>query len=47
MVSSMGGNIGDYKGWDDKVISTSMEASSDDTKDGKDVLVCGGMESDV
>ena len=47
MVSSMGGNVGDVKGWDDKVISTAMEASSGDTRDGKDVLVCGGMESDV
>ena len=28
-VSPMGGNVGDDKGWDDKVISTVMEAGSD------------------
>ena len=37
MVSSMGGNVRDDKGWDDKVISTAMEAGSSDTGDGKDV----------
>ena len=37
MVSSMGGNVGDDKGWDDKVISTAIEAGSGDTGDGKDV----------
>ena len=37
MVSLMGGNIGDDKGWDDKVISTAMEVGSGDTKYGKDV----------
>ena len=37
MISSMGGNVWDDKGWDDKVISTTMEASSGDTGDGKDV----------
>ena len=37
MVSSMGGNIRDDKGWDDKVISTAIEVGSDDTGDGKDV----------
>ena len=37
MVSSMRGNVGDDKRWDDKVISTAMEASSGDTGDGKDV----------
>ena len=37
MVSSMGGNVGDDKGWDDKVISTTMEAGFGDTGDGKDV----------
>ena len=47
MVSSMGGNVGDCKGWDDNVISTAMEVGSGDTGDGKDVLVCGGMEGDV
>ena len=31
MVSSMGGNVGDDKGWDDKVLSTDTEAGSDDT----------------
>ena len=33
MVSSMRGNVGDDKGWDDKVISTAMEADSGDTGD--------------
>ena len=38
MVSSMGGNAGDDKGLDDKVmIFTAMEAGSGDTGDGKDV----------
>ena len=37
MVSSMGSNIGDDKGWDDKVISTTMEVGSIDTGDGKDL----------
>ena len=37
MVSSMGGNVGDDKGWDDKVISTAMKAGSGNTRDGKDV----------
>ena len=37
MVSPMGGNAGDGKGWDDKVISTTMEAGSGDTRYGKDV----------
>ena len=37
MVSSMGGNVGDDKWWDDKVISTTMEVGSGDTRDGKDV----------
>ena len=36
-VSSMRGNVGDDKGWDDKVISIVMEVGSSDTKDGKDV----------
>ena len=35
MVSSMGGNVGDDKGWDDKVISTDMEAGSGDIEYGK------------
>ena len=37
MVSLMGSNAGDDKGWDDKVISTAMEAGSDYTRYGKDV----------
>ena len=37
MVSPMGDNVGDDKGWDDKVISTAMEAGFDDTRYGKDV----------
>ena len=37
LISLMGGNVGDEKWWDDKVISTVMEASSSDTRDGKDV----------
>ena len=37
MVSLMGGNVEDNKGWDDKVISTAMEAGFGDTEDGKDV----------
>ena len=37
MVSPMGGNVGDDKGWDEKVISTAMEAGSGDTKYAKDV----------
>ena len=36
-VSSMGGNVGDDKGWGDKVISISMEAGFGDIGDGKDV----------
>ena len=37
MVSLMGGNVRDDKGWDDKVISTIIEAGSGDTGYGKDV----------
>ena len=37
MVSPMGGNVGDDKGWDEKVISTTMDTSSGDTGYGKDV----------
>ena len=37
MVSLMGGNVGNDKGWDDKVISIGMEAGSGDTGYGKDV----------
>ena len=37
MVSSMGDNVGDDKGCDDKVISTAMEAGFGNTGDGKDV----------
>ena len=47
MVSTMGGNVGDDKGWDDKVIFTAMEAGSGDIGYGKDVQVSGGMECDV
>ena len=35
MVSPMGGNVRDDKGWNDKVISTAMEAGSYDTEYGK------------
>ena len=37
MVSPMGGNIGDDKGWDENVISTAMEVGFDDTGYGNDV----------
>ena len=37
MVSSMGSNVGNDKGWDDNVISTLTEAGSGDNGDGKDV----------
>ena len=37
MVSLMGGNVEDDKGWNDKVISIAMEAGSCDIGDGKDV----------
>ena len=37
MVSPMGGNVRDDKGCDNKVISTTIEASSGDTGYGKDV----------
>ena len=37
MVLPMGGNVGDDNLWDDKVISTAMEADSDDTGYGKNV----------
>ena len=37
MVSPMGDNVGNDKGWDDKVISTAMEAGSCDIGYGKDV----------
>ena len=37
MVSSMRGNIGDDKGWDNNVISTVMEVGSGVIGDGKDV----------
>ena len=41
MVSPIGGNVGDNKGWDDKVISTVVEVGSGDTGYGKDVSVWG------
>ena len=37
MVSSMGGNVEDDKGWDEKVISNAMETGSSYTEYGKDV----------
>ena len=36
MVSPMGDNVGDDKGWDEKVISTAMDAGSGDIEYGKD-----------
>ena len=36
MVSPIGGNVVDDKGWDEKVISTAMEASSSYTRYAKD-----------
>ena len=47
MVSSMGCNVGDDKGWDEKVISTPMDTGYGDTGYGKNVSVFGGMEGDV
>ena len=46
IVSSMGGNVGDGKVGDDKVISTAMEAGSGDIGDGKDVVCKGGDVGD-
>ena len=37
MMSPMGGNVRDDKGWDDKGISTVMEAGSGDTGYGKNL----------
>ena len=37
MVSLMGGNVGDDKRWDDKVISIAMEAGFGEIGDSKDV----------
>ena len=37
MVSPMRGNVGDDTRWDNKVISTAMEADFDDIGYGKDV----------
>ena len=37
MVSPMGGNVWDDKWWDEKVISTVMDAGSGDKVYGKDV----------
>ena len=42
----MGGNVGDGKVRDDKVISTVMEVSFCDTGDGKDVVYKGGDVGD-
>ena len=46
LVSLMGGNVGDGKVGDDKVISTAMEADSGDIRDGKDVVCKGGDMGD-
>ena len=46
MVSSMGGNLGDGKVKDDKVISTAMEAGSSDTGVCKDMICKGGDVGD-
>ena len=40
-VSSMGGNVGDGKVGDDKVIFTAMEVGFGDIEDGKDVACKG------
>ena len=45
-VSSMGGNVGDDKFGDDKVISTVMEPGSGDTGDSKDVVCKWGDVGD-
>ena len=45
-VSLMGGNVGDGKVGDDKVISTAMETGSGDTRDGKYVVCKGGDVGD-
>ena len=37
MVSPMGGNVEDDKGWDNNMISTAMETDSGDIEYGKDV----------
>ena len=42
----MGGNVGEGKVEDDKVISTAMEASSGDIEDDKDVIYKGGELGD-
>ena len=46
MISSMRDNVRNGKVRDDKVISTAMEAGSDDTGDGKDVVCKGGDVGD-
>ena len=45
-VSSMGGNVGDGKVGDDKVISTAIEVGSGDTGDDKDVVCKRGDVGD-
>ena len=45
-VSSMGGNVGDGKVEDDKVISTVMEVGIGNTEDGKYVVYKGGNVGD-
>ena len=45
-VSSMGDNVGDGKVRDDKVIFIAIEASSSDTRNGKDVVCKGGDVGD-
>ena len=42
----MGGNVGDGKFGDEKVIFTTMEAGSGDTGDGKDVVCKRGDVGD-
>ena len=37
MVSPLGGNVGDGKGWDEKVISPPIDAGSGDNRYDKDV----------
>ena len=46
MVSLIGGNVGDGKVGDDRVISTALEAGSNDNEDGKDVVCKGGDVGD-
>ena len=45
-VSSMRGNVSDGKVGDDKAISTTMEAGSGNTEDGKDMVCKWGYVGD-